>query len=186
MKNKAEGFTLLEAIIAVMLFAILLQFLLSFFASMYLSAKTFQQKTYLEDQARVVKEFVCEQIRKSEQVSIEYVGGSHPITNVTEAADNFEVIDQPLVNIVLDNGKKMSLKANPAKSKGIGKLQLVYIGGGTTPNLISDEIESIKVTREKDSDYISFTCVFCMKGEKDENLILTRTFCESLAYKKKT
>lgn len=186
MKAKESGFTLLEAIIAVALFAILLQFLLNFFTSMYVRTKAFQQKAYLEDQARVVKDFVREQIRKSKRVEIEYEGGSNKITNITEDVDNFEVIDQPLMTIVLDDGKKISLKSNASGSEKEGKLQLVYIGGGTTPNLISDEIDSIKVTRKKDSDYIAFTCVFCKKGESDRNLILTRTFSESLAYKQKT
>lgn len=187
MKKKERGFTLLEAVVALVLFSLLLQSLLNFFGTMYVNAKEFQEKAYLMDNARSVNDFIREKIRENEKVEIETSAG---IIEPVAKGDTVSEIDGQLKEIKLYTTGNTSIKLSVLKDgtgnyyPGKGKYKLEYWSGGT-PSLISDQIEDIEVKREANSEIVEFTCKFNKHDETNEILKLEETFTESLAYKKK-
>lgn len=71
MKHKERGFTLLEAVFAVLFFAILMSALMQFFLTIYKNSKDFQDKTYLMDNARNINAFIQDKIREAEYINIQ-------------------------------------------------------------------------------------------------------------------
>lgn len=182
--RKERGVTLLEAIFSIAIFTILLQILLQFFMTIYVDTKVFERKAYLEDNARAVKTFICEQVAESKAVQIECKGGGQ-ITPILEAGDNSDIADQELKQILLDGEKKIVMTKSNSKDQNAGHYLLNYLGNGWTTNLISDQIDSLKVTRHKDSDYVEWTCVLAKKGESNPDLKETMTFTTPLGHKEK-
>ena len=187
MKKQERGFTLLEAVVALVLFSILLQSLLNFFGSMYVNAKEFQEKAYYMDNARSVNDFIREKIRENLQVEIDTSGGL--ILPIAKGDTVSEIVGQ-LNRINLDASGNTFIKLSELKDGSgnylprKGKYKLEYWSGGT-PSLISDQIEDIQVKRGANSEIVEFTCEFNKHDETKEILKLEEIFTESLAYKKK-
>ena len=200
MKKADKGFTLLEAVIALVLFALLLQSLLDFFSQMYINARRFEQRSYLVDNARSVNDFIQEKIRNSYFIEVTVATGDNGTPEVL--SDDPIVIITPIINSsdnVAYEGRfvqiKMKDKAGtnlsevnieriPDSVEGKGKYRLIYTAGGTS-SLISDMVENIKVKREIDSDVVEFTCSFNKRDETIDKLKIEEIFTETLAYKNK-
>lgn len=202
MKNQERGFSLLEAVIALVLFTILLQGLLNFFATMYINENEFRQKAYLSDNAQSVNDFIREKIREADKVQIKIATSDNGTENTllddtyitfspikkyteTDAASNNDLKEGRLGSITILKGTHtgeiiLELVSSTANNKG--KYQLIYRSGGTDV-LISDQIDNIKVKREKDSDIVEFACGFNKHGETKVQLKIEEIFTESLAYK---
>lgn len=183
--RKEQGFTLIEAIFAIAIFTILLQVLLQFFMTIYVDAKIFERKAYLEDNARAVRDFICEQVAESATVQIDCETGGKEITPIVVPEDNVEVLNETLKQICLDGEKQVTLDHNASSKKEVGEYALNYRGDGRTHNLVSDQIESLTVTRLKDSDYIEWTCVLGKRGESNPDLKETITFSTPIGHKAK-
>ena len=196
MRKKDNGFTLLEAVIALVLFALLLQTLLGFFSQMYVNSKRLEQRSYLVDNARLVNEFVQEKIREASKVKIIAIDDKgtpddpaddvnvsiEPITTSTENTSLKGRLVKIEMKDVLGHASEIEMKA--ITTEGKGNYQLIYTANSSS-SLISDMIENIKVKREKDSDVVEFTCDFYKKNETLDQLKLKEIFTETLAYKQK-
>ena len=62
--------------------------------------------------------------------------------------------------------------------KSIGGIPVV-----TNNTVVSEMVESIKITSYKNSDLVEFTCEFQKKDEENNRIQLTKKFIESLEYK---
>lgn len=196
MRKKDNGFTLLEAVIALVLFALLLQTLLGFFSQMYVNSKRLEQRSYLVDNARLVNEFVQEKIREASKVKITAIDDKGTPDNpaddvnvsiepITTSAEN-KSFNGRLVKIEMKDalGHASEIEMKAITTEGKGNYQLIYKANSSS-SLISDMIENIKVKREKDSDVVEFTCDFYKKNETLDQLKLKEIFTETLAYKQK-
>lgn len=70
MQKEQKGFTLLEAVFAILLFALLVYMLMNFFLQMYTNAKYNKKQAVLMDQARTVNTYIKEKIREADEVKI--------------------------------------------------------------------------------------------------------------------
>lgn len=92
MKHKEKGFTLLEAIISFMIFAIVLQATLNFFGTVYKNSKDFEKKSSLMDEARNVSQFIRSQIRQADKVVITYDDGTQATISGATGIESFGAI----------------------------------------------------------------------------------------------
>lgn len=196
MRVGEKGVTLLESVLAMVLGAIFLQLLLHGSMVIYGEMKDFNQMVHLQNEARWVKDFISSQIRQSEDVEIFYKESLTPITPNESPKTQINIVEGTFQTIKLDQGnKEINLlqqdkeKHLDEESKALGRHRLVYVGGklkgNVTQNLISNQIESIKVTRHADANHVVFTCLFCKKEEKDPALKTEISFCVPLEYKLK-
>ncbi len=210
MHKQEQGFTLLEAAIALVLFCLLLQGLLNFFAVMYSNSKHLEQKAYLMDNARAINNFIGEKIKEATNVEIELTKSLNNAGTPNDPTDDtwanadwaYRLITPILIpsdntaregrlsRIVLQdkvgNITYIDLKFTSSADNNKGYYQLVYVSGtSATESLISDRIQNIKVTRKKDSDIVEFSCELSKKNETFNYLKIKEVFTESLAYKGK-
>lgn len=188
MKKKQSGLTLLEAVCAILLFALLLQMLLNFFSTVYANAKLLERKSYLMDNARTVNNYIKEKVRETDNVKI-IVEDGISIKEINPIADDVDnvAVEGALKSIEYKEGTNtIAIKMTPISSaeQTQGTYKLSYCSGGTE-TLISDQIESITVSRDVNSDYVTFTCQYLHQGSLAGKERVTDTFTISLAYKTK-
>lgn len=196
-KRLQLGFTLVETLCGIVILGIMSPLLIQCFNTVYANAMYLQKASYNMNHARVVNVFIKDKIREAYKVSIDikqedkkgelinYVKLQPPIQKWTE-----EVLEGELIRIILQDeaGKVMRIEMAPNVLTGThqspkGKYQLNYISNGVS-SLISDQIESIKVSKPKYSDGILFKGTYVeapsvnRKREQVEDL-----FFISLAYK---
>ena len=211
MRRKQKGFTLLEAVFAILLFALLVQMLMQFFFHMYVNSKFMKKQAMLMDNARTVNTFIKEKIREADTVEIYLEPNAKrdgvvigdellilPITQKEEIpspepggikkAYNKAVEDGKLSKIVCNKGTSdefsIELKPTlPADDKK-GDYTLYYIKSSVeTP--ISNMIKEIKVERKANANEILFKSVYQTKvTENSERETVKDNFTETLAYKK--
>lgn len=189
MKKKQEGFTLLELLIAILLLSIFLAAVWQFFSIAYIRYHQNQVRIELDNNARNINQFIQTEIRKADAVQIKTEDGQ-VIDPILTKTDNKSITGE-LKEIKLKNGTQTySLElvalAGGDETKGVYELQYVTNESGVTTRIpVSDMIQKFEVTRNKNSDEVSFYCELNRKNEEDAILKIKHTFTESLAYKQK-
>lgn len=187
---KQKGFSLLEMIVVVLLFSILMQAVLGVFSSIYTGFSIFRNKVNYNDNARIVSDFIRDEIRLADKVRITVsdLGVNKAIDpKVTSGCLNVAG-ELKEIKLYTTDGTigAIKLKANSGTNAKQGKYSLVYQADGSgTQNLISDLVDEMYVTRTTDSDYVTFEYVISKVGVTTTTAQLTQSFTESLAYKEK-
>ena len=211
MRRKQKGFTLLEAVFAILLFALFVQMLMQFFFHMYVNSKYIKKQAMLMDNARTVNSYVKEKIREADTVEIYLKPYAKrdgvvisdallilpitqkeeipsPETDVPRKAYNKSVKEGKFSKILCNKGTgdefAIELRANSLTDDKKGTYTLYYTKSGVdTP--ISDMIKEIEVERKANSDEILFKCVYQTQAtENSERETVKDNFTETLAYKK--
>lgn len=189
MKKGEKGFTLLEAVFAILLFAMLTQMLMSFFMTMYKNGRIFQKQTYLMDNARTASAFIKEEIRQAEKIEITLEDGKKLGFDEGEVTSG-EVIpgEAKEIDVITlgDSEPIIKLIKNSGAEAYEGTYSLVYQGnsGVATYNTISTMVKSIKISINE-QDEVTFECVYAPTNPQDEGREqVTEIFSESLRYKK--
>ena len=198
--KKIRGFTLIEMCIAMVLFSILLEMLGTFYLQIYKDDIQFNKQMQLINEANNVEAFIKNCIREAEEIRLITVEGE--VINVGEmpsSKKNKDVVDQTLDKIEFTREikgkdgsyqrKRCSLCVNSQKVdievKGKYKLAYrVWNGGILSSNTVSENIESIKVTHYENSNFVEFACKLQQENQEGSQLSYTKTFMESLNYKK--
>lgn len=187
---KEKGFSLLEMIVVVLLFSILMQAVLNVFSSVYTGYSIFRSKVTYNDNARMVSDFIRDEMRLADRVRITVSDlGVQKAIDPKITSGCVSVTGQlKEIKLYTTGGTigAIKLKSNSGTSSNKGKYSLVYQADSSgTQNLISDLIEEIVVTRTTNSDYVTFECVISKENVTTTSAQLTQSFTESLAYKQK-
>lgn len=191
-----RGFTLIEIIVALLLFTMLLALVWECFIGIFRNYKDLEVKIKLNDQSRLVESFIKEEIRSAEQVTIivktETSGAEQKIEPSTDSEARLE---GQLRKIILSNvdpysgtknsNRSLELQKNPSLKPNEGAYIFCYTANGTS-TLIADKISAIKVIRAKDSNNVDFECEFYTSGSNEAYQKLIYLFSESLDYKTST
>lgn len=197
MRRKEQGFTLLEAAIAILLFAILLQLLVNFFLNVYINSKNLENKTNLMNSANAVNAMIKEKVREADSVQFVLTDDSK-IDPIQDASGNLAIPLGDLKEIrfcseVSGSTQYTTIKVAPRTGdpKKKGKYVLAYetnsaLGGTpTSSSVISDQINSVQVKRNKDSDDVLIKIVYQVETpQKTSKDAVVDSFSVSLAYKK--
>jgi prepilin-type N-terminal cleavage/methylation domain-containing protein len=201
MKNTIhqKGFTVLEVIVALLLFSLLMGSLWQFYGETYRGYISFDQQSDLSEQSRLVTSFIREEIRLSDQVTIVVetdVAGTkqtkeiHPPV-IPKTEDSSALREGELKRIKLNTlsssrktSRELWLKDNVLPLKDMGRYSLYYNANGTD-SLISDKVDNIKITREQDASTVQFECTFAIRRDAAVIQEMQNTFSESLEYKTK-
>lgn len=183
-----KGFSLIEVVVALLLFSLLMGSLWEFFGNTYSVYTQFDKKTNLDDEARRISSFIREEIRLADKVAITLEDNSI-IYPPNTTGSSIEIKDKQLKIINLNTtggGTKKPSRSIKLSSNGLDKsgqlmYKLEYTANGT-PSLISDKIKNIKITKEKDSSIVEFTCEVRQVNDTQE---IKNVFSESLEYKEK-
>lgn len=187
MKKDERGFTLLEVIMAFLLFGILTTMLWDFFTGSYIQALKQERQTILMNQAQTVRLFIQEEIRLSEKISIIVVTDAGSEVTI-EPGDESTLSDKTkgtLKEIKLDTnssgakGKRSIRKIkNTADTANKGMYQLVYTAN-KTDNPICTNIKEIEIVYEKQSKKLECNCLYEYKlagnvvETKEDSFIIT-------------
>lgn len=193
MKEKEQGFTLLEMMVCFIIFGIFLECLWGFYTHIHINHVTFNQQVKLTSEGDNIEAFIRESIRDAKKVKITTSGSGGVGEEEIESGHMNDVQQLELIKIeftrVVDEGGTPTEKScmleitnNGASDIGKGAHNLVY-KVDSSEKIISDQIENIKVTSKKDSNLVTFECVLCKKDETNSRLKVTKQFSESLAYK---
>lgn len=166
LRGTQKGSSLLEMLLATVLFGIFTISIWSLFNRVYWAYWKTDQEVKLLEEGRMIVEFIQEEIRMAEGVIIEVDGA----TNVMESQ---ETIHQKL----LKNMTFIKDKDDRSKPTNEDKLQLFassdYKGYYLRyqKNVVAEHIQSITISREKNSKLVEITCV--MLGKKEEENLST-------------
>ena len=179
MRKRANqrGFSLLEAILALLLFALLMDGLFDFFGKTYADYVRFDNKATNINETRAISDFIRNEIRGADEVTIKLADG----TIITKGT-LMGITLTTLSNITTTTGGMGSVLKLESIS-GSQNYKLTYNANDRT-SLISDQIETIFVDKKKDSQLINFKCQVCKEERKDStSQKMESTFSESLYYK---
>jgi len=185
-EQSQRGFSLIEVVVALLLFSLLMGSLWEFFSNTYSVYNKFDKKTNLSDESRMVSSFIREEVRLADQVTIKVKDATTNVEYTIKPEETFRItgnLEEIILNTTETIGRKQKRKLllteNPPGAKDKGKFKLDYVANLIT-SPIADKIENIKVTREENSSIIEFECTLIKNGDiqKVEN-----TFSESLKYK---
>lgn len=180
MLRKQEGFTLLEAVFALFLFAIVLTSLLHFFGEVRRNTMYFNKKSYLMENAQAIKEAMNESIREATSFKVE----KDDVLQDSLSEDTAAFI------LTLDEGKanekQIILKRN-GEDKAKGKYRLVYSEGSSvspTETVISDQIDDFKCKQDAviPTKFMVEVCCSNLSGT-DREIKVALEFEEDLRYK---
>ena len=174
-----KGFSLLEAVLALLLFALLMDGLFDFFGKTYADYIRFDNKVTNMNEARVISDFIRSEIRGADEVAILLVEDEKMITK-----GNLEAITGKTLKSITTTtgnmGSVLSLDATPSEP---AEYKLTYNAGGRS-SLISNQIQTILVDKKQDSQIVTFHCQVYKKNQKDSGSEkMESTFSESLYYK---
>lgn len=190
--TKEKGFTLLELCMCLVIFGVFIECLGGFFNQCSMRYRQYREQLELTQEGQNVEDFIRDCIRRADKVQIK-----------TESGKVIEAIDQALgvqasdieserlwkiecVRTAVEKGTRITEKyrLEMKKSGGnySGKYALVY-SGGYVSNIVSEQIENIKVTKDKDSDRVLFECSLQKENEGNTRINYTKCFSESLEYK---
>ncbi|MEG0906628.1 MAG: hypothetical protein RSD26_11125, partial [Cellulosilyticaceae bacterium] len=158
------GNSLLEVLLATVLFGIFTISIWSLFHRVYWAYWKTDQEVKLLEEGRMIVEFIQEEVRMAEAVIIEVDGA----TNVMESKE--AIYQKPLKNMVFIKDRD-----DRSKPSNEDKLQLFasseYKGYYLRyqKNVVAENIQSITISREKNSNLVKITCMMFGK-EEGENL----------------
>lgn len=190
-KNKShKGFTLLEMVVALLLFGFVLEMLWFLYNSIYINNLKFETNSELTESIRIVSSTIKDEIRLTDEVSIviEQEDGT-PILLLPDTQANHK---GSLQAIYLNNPtnsdlgqRSIKVIATQDRQNNQGPYSLVYeLEDGETA-IISDKIASIEVTQVENSPNLYFDCQVESGGgtKMGEVLTLDGQFSESIQYK---
>lgn len=88
MKKDQKGFTLLEAIFAILFLGILMSGLMQFFHTIYINSRNFQDQSYAMDNARNANTLIQKTIREASYVTIQVKDVSGQLINLEPGSDS--------------------------------------------------------------------------------------------------
>lgn len=197
MKKSNQGFTLIEITLSIILFAVMLDGLMSFCAHMTYEYSQFKQLEQLKQNAVNVQDFITYYIRTADKVEVV----ATPVTEwqdkgLREGAKQLKHITCIFETINKKNPGKVEVKQCQlaldeilltAEMQGSGKYKLVYQvienNQSKNNNLISDLVDQIIIYEDVINHAVEFECRFKKREEENERLAVTKLFIESLAYK---
>ena len=187
--KKANGFTLLEMCLCFILFAIFIEWVGTYYVHVSNNSKILHEQIQLMNESDNIEAFVHESIRDATQLRIITEGA------VIESSHKEDVISCELVKIEFirernkgqisnDEVCYVEMSNNVRATEVKGKHNLIYkVEGKGGYKVISDQVETIKVTSYANSNIVTFECILHKKGETNSRLIYTKSFSESLDYK---
>lgn len=190
--TKDKGFTLLELCICLMIFGIFIECLGGFYSQCSMRYNQFREQLELTHEGQNVEDFIRSSIRKADRVKIKTTSGKviEAITN-EESDRESDVVEESLkriecVRTSVVKGKQITEKyrIEMRKSGGeySGRHALIYSGGNVI-NIISEQVENIKVTCHRGSNNVQFECSLQKEGQTNPSIHYTKNFSESLEYK---
>lgn len=192
-RRNEKGVTFIESILAVLLLGILMSWQGDFFINLYRNYLSFNKEVQLMNEAKVVEDFIREIIRTADKVIITGRADGRIIEVQSEDKQTLEGQEFDLVKIkgiqylTSNQVKTVYIMLEPIISPSItqGKYRLVYRVGSEsgTYNLISDQIETIKLFKSSQSNFIKFNMVFNQSDEINSEKRVIQVFTESLRYK---
>ena len=202
METNKKGFTLLEMSLSFVLFAILIESIWGFFATISKHSIQLEQQIRMSSEAASVADFIRQELHSADEVCIVTTLGTILEANSSESKTSAEVINESLkaikyrVKVPKTSGEGYTQKtceivlSSVSVNSTKGKQKLSYtvnaVDGswvGINSAVISEMIEDIKVTRYKNSDLIEFTCEIYKNNETNPKLKIIKKFMESLEYK---
>ncbi|WP_054739250.1 PulJ/GspJ family protein [Cellulosilyticum ruminicola] len=179
------GYSLLETVMVILLSAYLFQSILGFFYESCRDVENFQRKNMYDTEARVVSQFIRDEIRNAEE--IEFIVATVKGQQVVKPHRNLE--DCPIegklkeMRIYSADGMQGRIKLNTNSNKNEGKYSLLYrADNSVTQNLISDMVDAIDIAWNYNTDYVEVTCYI---GSQEETALKTKIKVdESLKYKR--
>lgn len=193
MKTKNKGFTLLEVIMAIMLFAILLEGMGHFFSTIYKEFTEFDTKIILNNEATAVEDFMRDYIRMADGITIvttsdEPIVPNQTVTRSQEILEEIEIARRVQTTVSGGSSKetieRCKIQVEPNYASDQGSYKLNYVAEGNK-RLISDYIENIKVSTTSGSNLVEIECTIAKKVKTNDRLKVTVKFTESLAYKQR-
>ncbi len=193
--RKKRGFTLLEMCVCIIIFAVFLEAIWGFYTHIYINNAVFNQQVKLSSEGGNIEAFIRENMRDAEAIKIKTssnTGEKHEIELDYSDAVKEETLELITVKKEVASSGSTTLKEcslsvsnnTESDSERRGEKSLMYTVDGKD-KLVSDWIENIKVTKEKDSKIITFEVELCDKDEENSRLKYTHIFSESIAYKNK-
>lgn len=192
MKKKShKGFTLLEMVVALLLFGFVLEMLWFLYNSIYINNLKFETNSELTESIRIVSSTIKDEIRLTDEVCVvlEQEDGTTIMLLPKEAQANRK---GSLQAIYLNNPTNSDLGQRTIKvietedrQNNQGPYSLVYeLDDGDTA-IISDKIASIEVSQFENSPNLYFDCQVESGGgtKMGEVLTLDGQFSESIQYK---
>lgn len=194
MMKEQTGFTLLELCMCLILLGIFLESISDFYGRCCHGYQVFYEQLMLEHEGENIEAFIQSSIRKANKVKVTTQEGSsiEEVRNSNELGEKVEGENLKKIkcaSIVFINGLEKEetycIELVDNHGKGAGKYALVYEGaGGKTRNVISDQIESIQITKDKQSNIIEFQCLLHKeKNESSKRITFSQRFSVSLAHK---
>ncbi|PHV72339.1 hypothetical protein CS063_02355 [Sporanaerobium hydrogeniformans] len=174
-----KGFSLLEAVLALLLFTLLLEGLFDFFAKTYAGYVYFDHKATNINEARVVSDFIRREIREADEVAI------HLMDTTVITRGNMEGVTGSTLKQIMTTSAGMGLRTLKLEANATtegARYKLSYNSGGRTA-LVSNQIEDIIVRKATDSQLISFQCKIYKKNQNYKSQRMESTFTENLYYK---
>lgn len=175
MPQNQRGISLLEVLLASVMFGILTLGTWSAFQKVYWNYTEAQMRAQLQEEVRTISAFIKEELRMSEVVVVRY--GDKAGKDIMQETET--IIGQELHSIqfwpdrmVGTNRDTMYFVFNP----NVGFFELTYQG-----NVLSNWIKKLTVSRLKDSDLITLNLVV---GHPKRDIQQEETILISLQYKK--
>lgn len=189
---KEKGFTLLELCMCLVLFGIFIECLDGFLTQCTMRYKQYRSQLELTNEGQNVEDFIRNGIRKADKVQIKTESGkviqaiNQSLGQQESDIENEKLVKIECVSTVIEDGRQMTKKYRlEVKKSGedySGQYALVY-NGGDVSNIISEQIEHIRVTREKGSNRVQFECSLQKKDQTNIPLNYTKCFSESIENK---
>ena len=181
-----KGFSLLEVVIGIFIFALILQCVLRIFVNTYTGYIRLIQQMNNIDEAYIVEDFIREAVREAAAVEIcivdETLTGVNILSHTMLGQDTCGTLKYIRLYGPTEDIGVIKLRNTTVKDLDKGEYSLVYQGDDTlTQNLISDQIEKIEVAHRADTDYVTFKCTIGRGTSSKETICFTT----SIAYKNK-
>lgn len=147
---KQKGFTLFEVALSCVLLTLLLVGVFSFFSTTYINYLQLEEKSRVQDEARIVENFIKEEIESAKKVTlIDEDGHIISIQSAPSTWKKNEIAEVKLSAIKLDDGAR-SIVVNDPKT-------LMYKTTGPSGNVLTDLLKdgSIYVSKDKNSDVVT-------------------------------
>lgn len=194
MIRNQKGFTLLELCMCLILLGIFLESISEFYTRCCHGYQVFYEQLMLEHEGENIETFIQSSIRKANKVKVttqegSKIEGGRNCEELGEKVEGENLKKIKCVSIVFINGlekeETYSIELVDNHGKGAGKYVLVYVGdGGKTRNVISDQVESIQITKGNQSNIIEFQCLLHKeKNESNKRITFSQKFSVSLAHK---
>ena len=175
MPHNQRGISLLEVLLASVVFGILTLGTWSAFHKVYWNYTEAQIRAQLQEEVRTISAFIKEEIRMAEVVVIRY--GDKTAKDIMQATE--EVLEEELHSIQFWPDRMVSTKRDTmyfTATPNIGFSKLEYQG-----NVLSNWIKKLTVSRPKNSDLITLHLVV---GHPKREMQQEETILISLQYKK--